>query len=88
MAESIITLGIGATPTNLTPFITTGLFSAALDTLEASDQNIAFFIGKNRAQVAPFSDRVALANYKARAQAAPIKHRVQPAPIKNRVKTL
>lgn len=42
MAESIITLGIGGTPDNLTPFITSGLLIGAVIEISTSGKNAVF----------------------------------------------
>ncbi len=61
MAESIITLGIGATPENLTPFITSGLFiGAPLDPGPARSGfyrlGLQLLTGPGGAELADFSD--------------------------------
>ncbi len=49
MAEQIITLGIGATPNNLTPFITTGLEIGAILVITGVIGDAAYVMAGNTA---------------------------------------
>lgn len=63
MAEQIITLGIGATPANLIPFMTTGLEIGAVVAIAMPD-NRAIFMRRDRRAI--FKERDKRAIFKGR----------------------
>jgi hypothetical protein len=57
MAESIITLGIGATPVSLTPFITSGLLISSV-VIDTPTCRIVVVVLENRVLAIPAESRV------------------------------